>query len=359
MTLTEIVKFRLTNQQIRATQHKTPKEIVGFMGAMQAQDYAMAKWALGIRLPNSKESDIQAAIDKGEIIRTHVLRPTWHFISAEDVHWMLELTAQNIKTISKSRNRELGLTPELFKKSNSIIEKALSGGDHLTRDELMVLLEKAKINTSEYRSGHFMLEAELDGIVCSGAMKNNKQTYALLNERVPKAISLSKEEALVKLAYKYFLSHGPATLKDFIWWSGLSVKDARNALELIKSDFISEIINGETNWFKPLSSNDQISSPSVYLLPAFDEFIISYKNREACLPIENQKKAFSSNGIFRPVILVNGQGVGIWKRTLKKDKVIIETDFFESPDKSILTLLDCETKRFGTFLGAQTYLRHI
>lgn len=359
MTPTEIAVIRLNSQQIVSTNFKTAKEIVGYMGAMQAQDYAMAKWALGIRLPNSKESDIQTAIDNGEIVRTHVLRPTWHFVSAEDVHWMLELTAQNIKTLSKSRNRQLGLTPELFKKSNTIIENALLGGKHLTRDELMALLEKANINTSEYRSGHYLMEAELDGIVCSGATKNNKQTYALLSERIPKPKSFTKEEALGKLANRYFSSHYPATLQDFIWWSGLSVKDARNALEFIKPDFISETVYGETYWLKPSSINTKSESHSVHLLPAFDEFIISYKNRRACLPPENQKKAFSSNGIFRPVILVNGQGVGLWKRTLKKDKVVIETDFFIPPDGKTQKLLNEAAKDYGIFLKKEIMLTSI
>ncbi len=358
MTLTDISDNRLIAQQVTATKFRTVKDIVGWMGAMQAQDYAMAKWAIGVRLPNSTDKAIETAIDKSEIIRTHLLRPTWHLVAAEDIYWLLELTAPRIKTLIKSRHKDLELSESLLNKSNTLIREALLGGNHLTRQEIAFKFQKANIATGNNRLYHIMLCAELEGIVCSGATKGKKQTYALLNERVSKPKSLSREDALEKIVRKYFSSHGPATLQDFAWWSGLSMSDARNAVEMVKSDFVSEKIGLETYWFPNSFSNLRDDNNSAYLLPAYDEFIISYKDRSASLPMGNLKKAVSSNGIFKPVIVINGQVAGLWKRIIKNDKVIVETDFFKQPTKSIKSLIEKEALEFGKFLGKKAELKH-
>ena len=334
MKTNDIANIRLVNQQIAKTKFKTPKELVSWMGAMQAQDFIMAKLAVGVRLPGSKETLIEEAIKKGEILRTHVLRPTWHFVSSEDIRWMLELTAPHIKSGIRSRHKHLGLTEAAIKKSNRIIEKALSGGKHLTREEIMSEFKKAKVDVSENRSSHFLMMAELDGLICSGKIKNRKQSYALLEDRVPKTKSLKREEALAYLAERYFISHGPATLSDFVWWSGLPVSDARKAIEMVKASFVSEMINDREYWFTDSNNLSKKFSESVHLLPAYDEFLISYRDRNASLSLVDNKKAVSNNGIFRPVILINGQVKGIWKRTIKNSKVIVEINFFK-PQKKV------------------------
>jgi hypothetical protein len=357
MNLADIANIRLTSQQIAQTEFKTAKDIVGWMGAMQAQDYHMVKWAIGVRLPNSTGKVIEAAINNGEIIRTHVLRPTWHLVSADDIHWMLALTAPQIKASLRSRHKELELSETVLSKSNTIIERALRGGRQLIREELMAELQKAGIATDN-RASHLMLRAELDGIMCSGAIKGGKQTYALLEERVSEKKPFTKEEALANLAKKYFTSHCPATLQDFVWWSGLSASDARHALEMVKSDFISETIDSQTYWLTNFSSIINTKKDVVQLLPAFDEFIISYKDRSASLPFANHNKTVSNNGIFRPVIVVNGQVSGIWKRTIKKDKVIVETDLFAQPDKTTKNLIEKASIQFGGFLEKKTEIHH-
>ena len=245
---------------------------------MQAQDFAMAKWAIGTRLPGSNEKIIETSLEKGEIIRTHLLRPTWHFVSSEDIYWLLELTTPHINSALRSRHRELELSESLLKKTNRLIQESLTGGNYLTREEIISRLHKAKINTDNNRASHIMLRAELEGIVCSGPAKAKKQTYALLNERVAKSNSLSREAALERIAEIYFTSHCPATLKDFVWWSGLPVKDARNALEMVKSKFISVLIGQDTYWVSPSFSIPDTDDIIVNLLPAYDEFLISYKD---------------------------------------------------------------------------------
>ena len=358
MTHIDIATTRLYSQQLISTTFNTVKDLVVFMGAMQAQDYSMAKWAVGTRLPNSTDKLIQDAIDKGEILRTHVMRPTWHFVAADDISWMLELTAPRIKALLKTRQTELGLSETIITKSFSILEKAMSGGNHTTRDDLRTLLEKAKISTDENRLSHLMMCAELDGLVCSGIVQGSKQTYALLEERIKKKRNFTKEEALAELASRYFSSHCPATLNDFVWWSGLAVGDARMALELVKSTFYSQTIDSETYWFSDAYTATPKNKQQVHLLPAFDEFIISYKKRAASLEAEHHAKAVSSNGIFRPIILINGKVTGLWKRTVKKDRVFIETNFFSAHNKATKNLIEESAQTFGNFLGKKVEIVH-
>jgi hypothetical protein len=354
MNLPDIAKFRLASQQISETKFKTAKDVVGWMGAMQAQDYAMTKWAVGVRLANTTDQVIETAINNGEIIRTHLLRPTWHLVSADDIYWALELTAPRVKISLQARDKELGLTESNFSKSNTVLEKALRDRKNLTREEIITEFEKAGLITNGSEVSHLLLRAELERIVCSGAIKGGKPTYALLEERVPKTKSLTKEEALANLAKKYFTSHGPATIQDFIWWSGLSVNNAKLALEMAKGDLIPETINSQTFWIDKSFSTPKIDRELVYFLPAFDEFIISYKDRSASLPFENHNKTVSSNGVFRPIIVVNGQVIGIWKRTVKNDRVIIEIALFEQSAKNSKSAIENAAIQFGQFLEKKT-----
>jgi hypothetical protein len=313
MKLTDIYNIRLINQQISASELKSVKDVVNWMGAIQAQDFAMSKWAIGIRLSNSTNKIIETEFNRGEILRTHILRPTWHLVSAQNIRWMLNLTAPGIKARLKLRHRDLDLTESIFTKCNTIIQNALKGNNHLTREELVALLINAQVPLKGQRAYHILVRAELDGLVCSGTLKGGKQTYALLDERVPKAEVLTKEESLKKIAGIYFSSRGPATLQDFKWWSGLSVADSRNALEIVKPDLVYEKVGVETYWFLSCHNSPRIANNSAHLLPAFDEFLISYKDRNASLTLTNFKKAVSENGIFRPVIVINGQVMGLWK----------------------------------------------
>ena len=345
----EIIQLRLINQQLAASSFNTAKELIGWMGAMQAQDYNQAKWAVGVRLPHLTEEEIESSFNKGEILRTHLMRPTWHFVSADDIYWMLELTAPQIKAALNSRHRELELTETVVRKSQKVMEKVLSSNHSMTREELLNELQKSDIPTDLQRASHFMLRAEIDGIICSGATQGKKQTYALLSDRVPEKKTLLKEEALAKLTKKYFSSHGPATISDFAWWSGLPIADARRGLEMNKPNLSSATIGSATYWFANTSALLHTLSDSVYLLPAFDEFLISYKNRSAVITAEDHKKAISDNGIFRPVVLVNGQISGLWKRTIKKDTVVIETDYFRPHNKTEERLISNAADLFGSF----------
>lgn len=347
MNLKEIANLRLVNQQIAGTRFKSAKDLVAWMGAMQAQDSAMVKWAVGVRLTNATDKFVEAALDSAEIIRTHVLRPTWHLVSADDLRWMLELTAPQIKRTLKTRHTELGLTESVLSKSRKVMEKILRDGNHSTRDELIVEFNKVNIATDENRASHIFAAAELNGLICSGKTKGGKQTFSLLNEWVPQTQPIGREEALALLAKRYFSSHGPATLDDFNWWSGLSAGDARRALDMVKSKLSSAVVDSKTYWF---IESDVKAKDSVFLLPAFDEFIISYKDRSATITFENHKRAVSSNGIFHPTIVANGETVGVWKRVVKKDKVILEFEFFAQIKPALQRMFEIACVHYGEFL---------
>ncbi len=350
MTKKNISELRLLNQQISNPQFDSAGKLVNWMGAIQAQDFNMAKLAVGIRTPGSTEAAINASADKGEIIRTHVLRPTWHFVSPEDIYWMLDLTAPRIIASMKSRDRELELDGKVYKKCNSVIEKALYRSNFLTRQELVNELGKSNIPTGNNRASHIFMRAELNKLICSGKTINKKQTYALLEERVPGGKKLNREESLAQLAQKYFSSHSPATVNDFSWWSGLSVADARSAVEMIKPKFLSEIIDNKTYLFPDKSANPETDEGNIYLLPAYDEFIISYKDRSVYMPYDELKKAVSSNGIFRPVIVIDGKVSGLWKRTVKNNVAEFETEFFRVHNKKEIKKLNIAFSKLGAFM---------
>ncbi len=353
MSKLSVPTLRLVSQQLAGTSFSTPKDLVSWMGAMQAQDYNMVKWAIGIRLPELTGNMVETAINNGEVLRTHVLRPTWHLVAPEDIRWMLELTAPRIKIAARSRDKDLGLTDDTFKRVNTIIRKALEGSRHLTREELSNVLQRAKIDVDSAKMNHFMLRAELDAIVCSGSIHNKKQTYALLDERVPKTKKLSKDEALDKLARRYFTSHSPASLADFVWWSGLSTTEARQAMEMIQADFTAEKINSQTYLFAN-TNNSSTTADRLHLLPAFDEFIISYKDRTAMLDSDNHSKAISSNGIFRPTIVYNGKVIGLWKKVVKKSTPTVEPNFFQRPSKTVKQLVEDAAARYEAFLTTKS-----
>lgn len=352
MNISEISAFRLINQHISGNKLNTVNALFSDMGAIQAQDYAMAKWAIGLRMKKATEQLINKAIDDGDIIRTHLLRPTWHFVLAKQLNWIRELTAPGIKSSMKSRNRELELTEEVFRKSHKILKGALKGGNSLTRDELILLLNKANIRTENNRASHLFMEAELDGVICSGRTKGNKITYALIEDRIHHHETVNKEVAVAKLANIYFSSRGPAELEDFAWWSGLT-------LTKIKSAAVESINSLRKFRHKEYLTDSERSKNSVHLLPPFDEYIISYKDRSAIIFSVNHKKIISSNGVFRALIIENGIVIGIWKRTLKKDKVLIEAECFKSINRDIKNSIESEVIKYGNFLGKEAVLSDI
>ena len=324
-----ITTIRTLSQQLTKPMFTTPRELVSWMGAIQAQDYNMSKWAVGVRLASATIIDVENALAKGEILRTHVMRPTWHLVTAEDIRWMLELCREKIKALCAPRDRQLGIDEKLFYSANNLIAKMLEGNNHLTRQEIAAELTKAGITVDTARMIHFMYRAEAEGIVCSGIDKEKKQTYALIDEWVKPTKKLQKDESLALLASKYFKSHSPASVQDFAWWSGLSMSDSKLAINLINFDLDKERF-GDTilNIHKSCKTTTKLSDYAC-LLPAFDEYLISYKDRDAVIDAKHQSKAFTKNGIFRPIVMYNGKIIGTWSKQVKKEELNIEISTFE------------------------------
>ena len=287
MTIDDILRIRLYNQQLVQPKFHSPDEVVSWLGAVQSQDYGGAKWALAQRLENTSEEAIETAYANGDIIRTHVMRPTWHFVSPNDLRWMLELTAPRIRRLMNYYDKQLGIDAAEHKKCNDVIEKTLAG-EQLTREELSNALIANNIKAKGQRLGHIVMHAELDQLICSGPRRGkpavkrgspNLQTgrqftYMLLEERVPKAKDLDEEEALAELTFRYFRSHGPAQVKDFVWWSGLTTEQAKRGLELNKTKLVSTTVEGITYWFDGNTYDGKTMPSTAYLLPNYDEYAI-------------------------------------------------------------------------------------
>jgi hypothetical protein len=357
MTSSEISQIRLVNQKISHQKYLSAGDIVKWMGAIQAQDFSMAKWAVGVRSAGLTATMVDSSFDKGEVLRIHVLRPTWHLVSADDIYWMLRLTAPKILTSLRSRHKQLGLSESVISKAKDIIGKTLTEWKSLTREELGKEFLKSDIRIDGNRLSHILFRGELDELICSGPTAENKLTYSLLHERVPQKKYLSREESLAMLAGRYFTSRAPATIQDFAWWSNLTLKDVRTATESIKSDFVSETI-GSGKYLIPRSFTYPVpQNNNVYILPAYDEFLLSYKDRSSSLSAIYNKKAVSDNGIFYPLIVAEGQIKGVWKRSFQRNRVIIKTTFFQPASGSDLNLINKCAALFGQFLEKEVEIR--
>lgn len=352
MNTSDILQLRLLNNGLINPSFKDPTQVVSHLGAVQAQDFTAAKWALKLRTKNATHETIEAAFNEGKLLRTHVMRPTWHFVMPEDIRWMQELTAPQIKKRLAPYDRKLELTGALLAKSNTAMMNALRDNNYLMRQELKKLLERIGIKTDVQRLAHIIMWAELDGLICSGPRKGKQFTYALLEERAPKEKKLPREEALAKLALKYFTSHGPAQLKDFSWWSGLTAKDSEKALLSIKSKLFSDIIDNKTYWFATTPKIAKHVSPFAYLLSVYDEYFIGYKDRSAIVDEKYSKRMPAvGNFLLGSLIIINGEVTGTWKKVSKKSKVEIILTPFRKLRKGEREALQSEVARYRMFLG--------
>ncbi|HEY1390712.1 MAG TPA: winged helix DNA-binding domain-containing protein [Ktedonobacterales bacterium] len=349
MTPADIGLQRLARQRLTGQNFATPAEVVGWLGAVQSQEYLGAIWSLGMRMgEDATDAVIERAFTEGTILRTHVLRPTWHFVAPADIRWLLALTAPRIRGTIAYYDRQHGLDDALYARYDEIIAKALEGGKHLTRDELGQALAESGIVIEGQRLGHVILHAELDAVVCSGPRRGKQFTYALLSERAPTAKTVPRDEALAELTRRYFTSHGPATVRDFAWWSGLTMADTRAGLKMVGSHLSHEEIAGQTYWFPTSLSPAVEPSEEAFLLPTYDEFLVGYNGFGAALT------GGHGNGertTFSATIVIGGRVVGNWRRTITKGAAVIELAPFAPLAASEREAVFAATSRFGAFLG--------
>lgn len=357
LTLSDVARYRFFNQHIGRGKFEKPDEVVAWLGAMQAQEFAMAKWGIAQRMHEITDPEIDEAFANGAILRTHLLRPTWHFVTPADIRWVLALTAPRVHAVNAFMYRKLELDSALFKRSNAVLTKALQGGRQLTRVELASALQQAGIATvGELRMGYIMMRAELDALVCSGARRGKQFTYALLEERVPQVKKMERDEALVELTKRYFTSRGPATMKDFTVWSGLTMADVKRGIELLKPKLEYEVIDGQTYWFVESSSPPKGPATKAHLLPIYDEYVMGYKDRSAMLSALERENFDAGNIAFDNLIVIDGMLVGSWKRTLSKREVSIETNFNARLTKVEQKAVATGAAQFGKFLGLSPIL---
>lgn len=355
MTGKNLLSERLDNQQLGQTKFKEPVEVVSWFGAMQGQDFEHVKWAIGTRLPKTTISDIEQSITQGTIIRSWLLRGTLHVAAAADIHWMLDLLAPRILAANAPRYRQLELDNNTLNKSNARIIQALQRNEKLTRDAIADLLKRSGIAVHNQRLIHLLQYAALKKIICFGSKQDAKFTFTLLDNCVPQISPLSREESLGMLALRYFQSHGPATLTDFAWWSGLNKTTAATAIATAGTKLIADKIKEQTFWRTGYTDGLNQRNQEIFFLPAFDELIIGYRDRNFILQEESAQQVISKNGIFYPVIMKKGNILGTWKRTFNKAGVLIEPRYFHPPtkEKEIIAAANL----FGRFTKRKTEFR--
>jgi hypothetical protein len=324
MTEADVADLRLRNQRITRPGPRRAEKLVAWLGAVQAQEYRPAKWGLALRsVPGTTDAAIERAIDRGRILRTHVLRPTWHFVSPADIRWMLELSAPRVHRTMSTYDRQMGLDADVMTHGAGVLERAL--GDHgcLTRRELGAHLQRAGLPGGSRELAHIAMYAELEGLICSGPRRGKQSTYGLLADRAPAAPRLQRDEALAERTRRYFRSHGPATIRDFVWWSGLKTAEATRGLEMNRAR--SRDLDGLTYW----TVGREAGGPprpraTVHLLPIYDEYLVAYRDHRAvprpAYALGNSQHALVVGrqvaGTWRTVPSAKGLGVDV--RTLRR-----------------------------------------
>jgi hypothetical protein len=352
----EIVRLRLANHHLTAPHLSDPARLVAHLGAVQSQDYGAAKWAVGQRLVGATDDAVERAFDSGDILRTHVLRPTWHFVAPADIRWLLSLTGPRVKAAMAHYDRKLGLDARLISRSMEVIADALRGGKHLTRSELDAALRGAGIAAKDGQTlGNIVMHAELDAVICSGPRRGKQFTYALLEERVPAAAvpasaPQDRDAALAELTTRYFSSHGPATAHDFAWWSGLTLGDTARGIEVAGRALTHETVDDLTYWFSPSAQEPPAKDGRVFLLPNYDEYTVAYKHRDLYYDASRKTGNPREDVPFGNAIVVAGRVAGSWSRTLGAETVTVETRWFGSPTRSQQRAVQTAIQRYAAFL---------
>lgn len=347
----DIPSLRLSNQHLTGNKFDDVGDLVDYFGALQSQDFPAAKWSLGLRLKNTTNLDIENAYNEGKILRTHILRPTWHFISPQNLVWIQKLTSSRVKQLMGHYNNKLDLTPKIFTKSNAVITKALQNHNYLTRQELRKALEGVGIKADLQRLAHLMIWAELEGLITSGPLRGKQFTYALVDERIARTKNPSREEALARLTLKYFQSHGPAQLKDFAWWSGLTTKEAGVGISLVESKLVPISLNGKAYWFLKGTGNIEKKIKKIFLLSVYDEYFIGITDRSDILDKEYRSSLPIGNALLTSLLIIDGKVEGTWKRKINKNRIEFKIYPFKTINLTVKKAVEKEAADYAKFFG--------
>ena len=304
-----MLRARLHNQRLTSTTFRRAEQVVSWLGAVQAQDYPGARWALGLRARGLTSAAVDDALARGKILRTHILRPTWHFVAPGDIRWMQMLTAPRVQRTMASYARHYDLDAGVFRRACDVIERALDGRE-LTRAEISQALAARRIPATHQRLAHILMHAELEQVITSGGLRGNQFTYARLEARAPKSDVVDRDDALARLTERYFASHGPATIRDMAWWSGLPQRDVVRGLEIVGRAAESREHDDRVYWSIRSSSRPRPAT-GVWLLPNYDEFLIAYRDRRLSTP----GFTLAPRDVFAHFLVIDGVLAGVWRRS--------------------------------------------
>ena len=357
LTPDAIGPMRLHSQGVtsRDAADSSPLDVVRRLGALQGQDYAGALWSIGLRSPGATEADVEAAFERRELVRTWPMRGTLHVIPAADARWMLELLTPRVLASTATRRANLALDEDVLERAASVFATALRGGNRLTREEMMAQLEGAGISTAGQRGYHILFHLSMRRLIVFGPRAGTQQTFVLFDEWLPDAVSLEPADALARFTETYFAGHGPASVKDFAGWSGLTMADVRRGLAACQATLTAETIDGTEYWMsrETAASSAPASTNGVFLLPGFDEFLLGYKERGAVLAAEHGARIIpGGNGVFKPTVISRGRVAGIWARSARKGVLRLEVaplHRFTAAEKRGIAE---EAERYRAFLSA-------
>lgn len=356
-----ILAARLHSQGLIDSTFASPEAVVGYLGAVQAQDYPAAKWAVGMRLNKTFEAsdiDLDAAYNEGRILRTHVLRPTWHFVLPEDIRWMVALTGPAVQRVMGTYHRKWGVTDAIKRQSREIIVRELQGGKALTRQDLKEALQKNGMDVEGERPMHILMDAELEGLICSGPRQGKQFTYMMMDDRAPTAGSLpSREEMIANLVRRYLQGHGPAQVQDFAWWAGMTKKDATIGFESIKSDLIVETRDDKTYWFFPPAPDAQADITSTaFLLSIYDEYTIGFSDRSDLGNERERELLIQMGNGLTAVLILGGRVVGTWKRRQSTKAMTVTVTLFRKLTVAEQHAVQDAAERYAAFFGLPVIL---
>jgi hypothetical protein len=346
-----VARWRLHAQQAARPAHVDPAEVVRRLGAVQSQDYVASTWAVGLRTRRATASTVEQALAERTIVRTHFMRNTVHLVAAEDLRWMLRLVAPRIRMVIDSIGRaaRLDLDEGVYARSNEVIGDALAGGRQLTRPELAERLEAAGISTAG-RLTLLTQRAQTDGIVCHAT----RYGLALTDEWLRPGRDLRGDEALAELARRYFRGHGPATVRDFAWWCGLTLTDCRRAVAAVAPDLERVVIGGEEHLADGPPPGADPAEALTHLLGNYDEYTVGYKDRSAVFDAAHRAKVDTPghNILFTHAVVVDGEILGTWKRR----GAAVTARLFQRVTAAQEDAVEAAARRYGTFLGAPVAL---
>ena len=357
MTRQEVLHRRLATHRLGLDKLSTAADVVRLLCCVQSQEYAHALWSLGMRTSDLSATEVQAEFDSGAFLRTHILRPTWHFVAAEDIRWILELTAPRVQKLNQGIYRQEGLDEATLQRGAALIAEELRGSRYRTRAELAQALAGRGLASERLRLAYIVMNAELEGLICSGPMRGAQHTYGLLDERAPRSFAADARSGetrdAAELAYRFLVGHGPASVQDLARWSSLTIGQCREAIDAVKDRLDCATVEGVELWFDAGGPAEEPSSAAL-LLPLYDEVTLSYPTLN--FPSASGHPHQPGQDLFIGCVVIAQTNVGLWRRTVKGSKMIMEITLAAGRMAGSKALVEAAAVELAIFAGKELEL---